>query len=119
MEGRDVIEAETTGAPARKGVRFVAHVDRSDGEPVATEIEGTNDERVWLHLLGHFSIGLVLFLFARERIAIHEEKLGPIKPNAFGAVFRNGVDVARELDIGGKNNVTAVAGGRCGLAKLL
>ena len=119
LEDVDVLETKTNGAPAKKGIQFVADVDRADGELVATEVEGTNDERVWLHLLGHFSIGLVLFLFARERIAIHKEKLGPIKPNAFGAVFRNGVDVARELDVGGKNDVTAVAGGRCGLAKLL
>src|SRR4029077_17478425 len=115
----DVLETKTNGAPAKKGIQFVANIDRADGELVAAEIDVANVERFWFTLLGHFSIGLVLFLFARERIAIHKEKLGPVKPNAFGAVFRNGVDVARELSVGGKNNMPAVAGGRCGLAKLL
>jgi len=53
-----------------------------------------------------------LLLFARERVAIHEKKLSPIKPDAFGAVFRDGFHVGWQFDIRRKNNVAPVAGGR-------
>src|SRR5438876_9654825 len=82
FEDVDVLQTKTNGAPTEEWIQLVADIDGGDGEFVATEIERANDQRVWLHLLGHFSIRLVLFLFARERIAIYKQKLGSIKANA-------------------------------------
>src|SRR6266851_6030127 len=108
FEDVDVLQTKTNGAPTEEWIQLVADIDGADSEFVATEIERANDQRVWLHLLGHFSIRLVLFLFARERIAIHKQKLGSIKANAFGAVFRNCIDVARQLDAVAENGAEGI-----------
>src|SRR5205085_5846601 len=94
FENVDVLEAKTNGAPAEERIHLIAHIDYARGKFVTTEIERADDERVQLYLFGNFSIRLVLLFFARERVAIYEKKLGAIKPNAFGAVFSNGLDVA-------------------------
>ena len=50
--------------------------------------------------LSHFSIGLVLFFFARKRVAIYVEKLGPIQADPFRAVGRDRFDVIGQFDVG-------------------
>src|SRR5438128_2757092 len=118
FEDVDVLQTKTNGAPTEEWIQLVADIDGADSKFVAAKVERANDERVWLHPFGHSSISLVLFLFARQGVAIHEKKLSPIKSNAFGTVFGDGLDVTRQLDVGRKNNVTAVTRGRWDLTKL-
>src|SRR5437763_15576480 len=56
-------------------------------------------------------VGLVLLFFGWESRAVEVEKLGPIKADAFRAVARNRIDVLRQFDVRGKDDVTAVSCG--------
>ena len=112
LEDVDVLETKTNGAPTEERIQFIADIDYARGKLITAEIKRANDERVRLHLLGHFSIRFVLFLFARERVAIHKKKFSAIEPDPFSAVFGNRFHVAWQFDIRRENNVAAVARSR-------
>src|SRR6185437_7280595 len=106
---KDVLlsEAETNGAPAKEGVHFGRYL-KMGKKFVAAQIECANRDGMGFQSFGDLPVGLILFLFSRERVAIDEKIFGAEQAHAFGAAVLDGIGVPCSFDIRGEKNAMAI-----------
>src|SRR5947207_4651832 len=111
-----MLKTVSDGTLAHERIQFIARVHRAC-HLITAEIERSNDERMRPHLLRHLAISCVLFLFTWEGGAIEIKEFCPVKTNPFRSITWRGFYVIRQFDVGRKDDVPAIPGGRFGLAQ--
>ena len=111
LDAKDLafLQTEADGAPAQERIHLLGHLQMGE-ELVPAQIERADDDGLRFEGGGDPAIGLNLFLFARERVAIDEEIFGAEQPDALGAAGDDAVGVGRLLDVGGEDDAGAVEG---------
>ena len=111
-----VLKTEPDGALAHERIQFIARIHRAR-YLVAAEIERPDDEWMGPHLFRYFAISRILFLFARECGAIEVKEFCPVKTDSLRSITRRSFHVVGQFDVGRKDDVPAIPGGRFGLAQ--
>ena len=58
------------------------------GELVAADVECADGDGTAIHTFNQTAVGEILFLLARQLVAVHIEELGAQQPNAAGACLK-------------------------------
>ena len=98
LEELGCIQAHPYSAPAKERVLFVGLVHAGQ-VLVASHIKRTNDDGLLAERVGYGRVRLVLLIFGRELITLHEQELGAEEPDAFGA------PIQRAFGLGGRAEV--------------
>src|SRR5437868_6662908 len=69
-------------------------------------------------LFGNAAVGVALLVFGGKSVAVKVKKLGAIETDTFRPVGGNALNVLRQLNVGGKNDVASIPRGGLRLAQL-
>ena len=108
LKNLDIFQTKTDCAPAKKRVELVRSVYNSQSQLIAAEIKCANDQRMRPNPLRNPEISFILFVLTWQTRSVQIEKLCAVKPDAFGAVGLDGINVFWQFDVCRENNVTAV-----------
>src|SRR5215471_9641473 len=101
-----LIQAHPDRAPTEEWIRLAR--ESADGQLVATDIEGTNHDRLAAERFDNALVRAILFVLVRHRRTPEDEEFRAHQPNALGAARRREVGLLGQVDVGPERDANAI-----------